>query len=394
MGDLVPGVWERPSWPRERRLWWLLWSRCPGVGWVRIRALEEAFGGLDRAWQSPPPSLAGVLGPSRPLLAGIERFRSVWGRDPLDRLQREMKGGRGVVVPGDPSWPEGVRRLVRPPLALYWQGRSTLWPLLARRRAVAVVGTRRPSLHGITMARRIGAALAEAGWPVVSGLAEGIDGAAHEGCLALKGSPVAVLGTPLDRVYPRHHGALQQEVGSHGLLLSEHPRGTAVLAAHFATRNRLQVALAAAVVVVECPLASGALHSADLAWNEGLPLWVVPADAGKVSAAGSNGLLARGATPLLTPADLIGQIGPGPLAARVAGSLQRSTTLTGRSLHTPGREEGREARDLLAAVGGGASLEQLCTVLRRPATELTAELLELELAGRLRAEPGLCWRPL
>jgi DNA processing protein len=182
-------------------------------------------------------------------------------------------------------------------------------------------------------------------------------------------------------------------VARQGLLVSEQPRGTSVLAAHFASRNRLQVALAAAVVVVECPLMSGALHSAELAWKEELPLWVVPADAGKTSAAGSNRLLARGATPLLTPADLIDQLGPGPLAHRV----RTPSSLRSDAGHEGATDQWREADPrqaaLLAAVGGGASLEQLTLVLGRPAPELAAQLLELELAGRLRPEPGLCWRP-
>jgi DNA processing protein len=404
MGDLVQGVFPGPLgsgapeslcswWGLEKRLWWLLWSRCPGVGWSRLHAIDLTFGGLEAAWHVPSEAFSRLPGCPGSLPGRVDRFRAHWGRDPLPRLMLEARAGRGVLLPGDPPWPEGVRRLARPPLALYWLGRGSLWPLLVKRRAVAVVGTRRPSLHGLTMARRLGASLADAGWPVVSGLAEGIDGAAHEGCLERGGAPVGVLGTPLERSYPRHHAELQKRVGRQGLLVSEQAPGTSVLAAHFARRNRLQVALAAAVVVVECPLTSGALHSAELAWKEELPLWVVPADAGKASAAGSNRLLAQGATPLLTPADLIDQLGPGPLASRVPAAAGMSSDIAGE--RAAGRREVEESgqRALLAAVGGGASLEQLSLVLGWPAPELAARLLELELAGRLCPEPGLCWRP-
>jgi DNA processing protein len=233
------------------------------------------------------------------------------------------------------------------------------------------------------MAYRLGEALAAAGWPVVSGLAEGIDGEAHRGCLAAAGAPVAVLGTPLDRVYPRHHGTLQSQVGKRGLLISEQAPGAAVLRGHFANRNRLLVALARAVVVVECPRVSGALHSAELAWNQELPLWVVPADAARASAVGSNRLLARGATPLLDPADLIAQLGVGPLAAQA-----RRAKKGGSRLALPAPQEA-----LLEAVGGGASLEQLCLALGASPTQLAPQLLQLELAGHLRAEPDLQWRP-
>jgi DNA processing protein len=251
---------------------------------------------------------------------------------------------------------------------------------------VAVVGTRRPSTHGLAMARSLGLALARAGWPVVSGLAEGIDGAAHDGCLSGGGLPVGVLGTPLERVYPRHHAALQAEVGRRGLLISEQPPGGAVRAGHFAQRNRLLVALAAAVVVVECPPGSGALHSASHAWERGLPLWVVPADAARASALGSNRLLGMGATPLLSPEDLLRSLGQGPLAA--AGPRWRGPGASGAT-----GEPALAQQRLLRALEGGAGLEELSQALGEEPARLAAELLELELAGLIRAEPGLRWHP-
>ncbi|MCT0206696.1 DNA-protecting protein DprA [Synechococcus sp. CS-1332] len=386
MGDLVQGSFPRqatPAWDRQRRLWWLLWSRCPGLGWQRLRALEASCGGLAAAWLAPADALAAVPGLGPGLVAVVERFRHGWGPRPLEAFAPRCRFGRGVLVPGDRGWPAGLGELHRPPLQLCWRGRGSLWPHLGQRRSVAVVGTRRPSLHGLSMARAVGAALAEAGWPVLSGLAEGIDGAAHEGCLAAGGAPVGVLGTPLGRAYPLHHAALQGAVAREGLLVSELAEGGTVRPGSFAARNRLLVAMAAAVVVVECPVESGALHSAELAWQLELPLWVVPADAGRASAMGSNRLLARGATPLLLPADLIGQLGRGPLAAGAPGDGPDPAKGV----------RGAEAEGLLEAVGGGASLEQLSLALDRPMAELMPRLLELELAGLLRAEAGLCWRP-
>ncbi|MFZ0406981.1 MAG: DNA-processing protein DprA [Cyanobium sp.] len=490
MGDLVRGVFPlaAPSAAAlagapsvgdfRQRLWWLLWSQCPGIGGRRLRRLQLISGGLEAAWRLPVEVLAVRMGWPRSLGPSVDQFRGHWGEDPLPRLARAERGGRCVLMPGDRRWPEAMEVLDRPPPALYWNGCGSIWASLARRRAVAVVGTRRPSSHGLLMASRIGAALAAAGWPVVSGLAEGIDGAAHEGCLAAGGAPVGVLGTPLDRTYPRHHRSLQQQVARQGLLLSEWPVGAPVRPGHFASRNRLQVALAWALVLVECPLASGALQSADLAWAQGLPLWVVPADAARASALGSNRLLARGATPLIMPSDLIDQLGPGPLAGRAWPSLAAVSTgqdsgdrLLGepdprdgaaaqRSLaaeavrepaafdvaraasaadgaHTaaaamadrtrdrgaPAGADGAEStrderavgaaaagggarqrhgaeyrldsagRRLLAAVGAGASLEQISQALGQPAEQLAPGLLDLELAGLLRAEAGLQWRP-
>ena len=375
-------VADAAGWDQEQRLWWLLWSGCPGVGPRRLVAIRDSFCGWAAAWASPLEAFAALAGLGPAACRQLERYRAQWGADPLPRLRLELEGGRRVLVPADPAFPPELLTLERPPLRLHWSGSGELWPLLRRRQAIAVVGTRRPSLHGIGMAEAIGAALAQAGWPVVSGLAEGIDAAVHRGCLARGGRPVAVLGTPLERVYPRHHRQLQAEVAAQGLLVSELPAGTAVQAGHFAARNRLQVGLARAVVVVECPLHSGALHSAALAMKQELPLWVVPADAGKASAAGSNRLLAQDATVLLEPADLIRQLGRGPLAPADPPS--------------PFGGVGSVAADpvLLSALGHGASLEQLCMAMEQPASALAPRLLALELGGLVRAEPGLCWRPV
>ncbi len=371
------------GWGREQRLWWLLWAACPGLGWVSLRAIEAHFGGLAAAWGAPLdcfPRLEGVASDWRERLA---RFRQSWGEWPLERWALQVQGGRRVLLPGDPASPAALGQLSRPPLGLYWRGRGCLWPLLARRRAVAVVGTRRPSRAGLAMAEAIGRALAQAGWPVVSGLADGIDAASHRGCLQAGGRPVAVLGTPLERVYPSHHRPLQEQVAREGLLMSEQPPGASVCAGHFAARNRLQVALAGAVVLVECPDRSGALHSAQLAWEQQLPLWVVPGDAARLSARGSNRWLGRGATLLLEPADLIRQLGVGPLGSRP--TAVRSTRGC--------RSVAAQDPELLQALADGASLEQLCLALEQPASALAPRLLALELAGVVRSEPGLHWRP-
>ncbi len=373
---------SRRGWSDRDRAWWLLWSGCPGIGWVRLQVLAALPGGLEAAWGMPSIELGRRTGWSSSLLEQVEAHRRRHGGQPLGSFSPRQPGDAPVLLPGDPAWPPALADLPRPPVALHWQGRGSLWPRLARRQAVAVVGTRRPSLHGRSMARCLGEALARAGWPVVSGLAEGIDAEVHRGCLEAGGAPVAVLGTPLSRVYPSHHRQLQQAVGEAGLLVSESPRGARVLPGHFAARNRLQVALARAVVVVECPASSGALHSASIAWKQGLPLWVVPADACKASALGSNRLLARGATPLLDPADLLAELGEGPLLSPSVPVLQ-PVLPRGAGL----------GEALLEAVGPGASLEQLCLRLEESPAALMVPLLKLELAGVLRAEPGLCWSP-
>ncbi len=355
-----------------RRRWWWTWAQVEGLGEQRIKLLERNFGDLAAAWHASAEALLGLPGVGPELVAA------------RDRLAKRL-GDRGVplvcparlLLPSDPAMPQALGCLQRPPLELHWRGRGSLWPLLRRKRAVAVIGTRRPSPHGLDWAKRLGIALAANGWPVLSGLAEGIDGAAHRGCLEAGGVPVGVLATSLDRVYPRHHSQLQAEVAKQGLLITEQRPGAAVAKGHFASRNRLLVALAEAVVVVECPHGSGALHGARLAWAQQLPLWVVPADTNRSSAKGSNSLLSQGATPLLDPADLLSSLGQGPLA--VASSMARTTETS--------------MDPLLEALGAGASLEQLAQTLDKPLPKLAERLLQLELAGLVEAAPGLRWRP-
>jgi DNA processing protein len=377
-------------WARERRLWWLLWSGCPGIGSVRLQALDRAFVSLAAAWRAPWEAFARLPGWHAGLEEPLTSYRRRWGEDPLPAWSRHCAGGVGVLLPGDASWPPAMKHLARPPVALYWKGRGSLWASLQIPQAVAVVGTRRASDHGLFMARQLGAVLAEAGWPVVSGLAEGIDGAVHRGCLEAGGVPVGVLGTPLERVYPSHHVSLQAQVGTQGLLISELPPGCRVQAGHFASRNRLLVGLAAALVVVECPERSGALLSADLAWKHELPIWVVPADAAKTSAMGSNRLLVRGATPLLTPDDLIASLGEGPFKSP-GRALPSSAVASCRPLGSA-TSMAIKRQALLGALGSGSSLDQLSLDLGWSCQDITTSLLELEMAGLVLAQPGLRWR--
>ena len=330
---------------------------------LQAAAVEHGVG-LDDCWAWSREYLAEVLSWPDPLLDKVERYRQQQGSSP------QLKIPSNVLTPLDQIWPQGLNKLDRPPLVLHQQGRADVLAWLGQRRAVAVVGTRAASDHGLRMAEHLGSALAGAGWPVVSGLAEGIDAAAHRGCLAADGVPVAVLGTPLDRVYPRHHQALQEEVARNGLLLSERQPGESVQPGHFAARNRLLVSLSCALVVVECPDRSGALISARLAAEQQCPVWVVPGDAGRWSSRGSNRLLQNAAAPLLSPKELVEHLGPGPC-----------------------HKANATAPALVKALGAGASIEQLQQTLQLPAGRLASDLLELELAGQVVCESGFLWKP-
>ncbi|MXW39964.1 MAG: DNA-processing protein DprA, partial [Synechococcus sp. SB0668_bin_15] len=293
---------------------------------------------------------------------------------------------RRWLAPADPAFPAPLHQLDRPPLQLFWQGKGSTWAYLNRRQAVAVVGSRTASDHALAWAERLGRHMAEAGWPVVSGLAAGVDAAAHRGCLAGHGRPVGVLGTHLQRAYPQDNRSLQQQVGAAGLLFSEQPPGEPVRRGHFAARNRLLVSLVQVLVVVECPRRSGALIAARLAQEAGVPLWVVPADAGRSSAEGSNQLLQQGATVLLHGEDLSADLGPGPLLS------PRKQIVTHRQAAPTAPPTSTMAQLLLGQLGQPRTLEELQEqVGAEDQGLLLTQLFQLQLDGAVRSLPGLRW---
>ncbi len=357
---------------RSRRVAWYRWARIDGFGVATLRRLEAVFGNLDAAWQMPLPVL---------------QHRGGLNKNQMKALTAALEPSpplppRRWLAPTDPAFPNPLRQLDRPPLQLFWQGKGSTWAYLNRKQAVAVVGSRTASDHALAWAERLGRHMAEAGWPVVSGLAAGVDAAAHRGCLAGHGRPVGVLGTHLQRVYPQENESLQQRVGSAGLLFSEQPAGEPVRRGHFAARNRLLVSLVQALVVVECPRRSGALIAARLAQEAGVPLWVVPADAGRSSAEGSNQLLQQGAAMLLHGDDLSTNLGPGPLLSR------RKETVSNRQAASASPM----AQLLLEQLGQPRTLEELQEqVGAEDQGLLLTQLFQLQLDGAVRPLPGLRW---
>ncbi|KKZ13485.1 MAG: hypothetical protein TE42_00025 [Candidatus Synechococcus spongiarum SP3] len=337
-----------------------------------MRRLEAVFGSLDAAWQAPLPVLQQRGGLNKNQVQALAAALDTPPSLPPRRW----------LAPADPAFPAPLRQLDRPPLQLFWQGKGSTWAYLNRRQAVAVVGSRTASDHALAWAERLGRHMAEAGWPVVSGLAAGVDAAAHRGCLAGHGRPVGVLGTHLQRAYPQDNQRLQQRVGAAGLLFSEQPPGEPVRRGHFAARNRLLVSLVKALVVVECPRRSGALIAARLAKEVGVPLWVVPADAGRSGAEGSNQLLQQGAAVLLYGEDLSSGLGPGPLLPPQKQTVTHQQTAPASGM----------AQLLLEQLGQPRTLEDLQEqVGAEDQGLLLTQLFQLQLDGAVRSLPGLRW---
>ncbi len=206
------------------------------------------------------------------------------------------------LLPGSDTYPIGLRDLEKPP-DLFLMGD------LLEKPGVAVVGTRRCTRYGIDLGEAFGRTIALAGWTVVSGLARGIDAAAHRGCLQAAGHGVAVLGNGVDVVYPKENRPIYEGLlATGGAILSEYRPGTPPDRWRFPARNRIIAAMSAAVVVVEAAAKGGALITARLAAEIGRPVFVVPGDVDRIASEGCNRLIRDGAHPVLGPADLIEEL--------------------------------------------------------------------------------------
>jgi DNA processing protein len=253
-------------------------------------------------------------------------------------------------------------------------------PEVLDRPRVAVVGTRSATLHGLRDAREIGAFLANNGITVVSGLAIGIDGAAHEGALDARGGVVGVVATGLDIVYPRRHARLFDRVRRGGLLMSEYTFGTEPLRWRFPVRNRIIAALADAVVVVEATASGGARITAGFALEYDRTVLAMPGSRRNAAAEGCNALLADGAHPLLTPDDVLVALGLTPGARRGWGAPPARGNPTG------------DAAVLLRACGGEpATVDQLTSRTELGQDRVALAVRELERGGWMTRDRGYCW---
>jgi DNA processing protein len=292
-------------------------------------------------------------------------------------VYRSGLADRGVACAtvSEAGYPARLRELHDPPLAIFTSGPRTDaldWPS----RAAGIVGSRRPSEAGYRLAERLGAAVGGSGGLVVSGLALGIDAAAHAGALDADGVTVAVLGCGVDIAYPRTNRRTYQRIREGGLLVSEYPPGTRPAPWRFPARNRLIAALCDAVVVVEARASSGALITADHALDLGRDVLAVPGSPGVAGSAGANGLLKAGAGLIEGPDDLCAWLGIDPPEDAPAPA-----------------PDGEPARVLTALAEQPAEPDELAVRLGLPAATIASALTRLELDGRVVRDAAGRLRP-
>ena len=286
----------------------------------------------------------------------------------------------------DPDYPALLRRSPAPPALLFVAGDpSLLW-----HPQVAVVGSRRPTAGGKARAHQFARSFAAAGWVVTSGLAEGIDTAAHEGALSA-GRTVAVVGTGLDRAYPADNAPLMERIASEGAVVSEHPPGTPAIASHFPSRNRIIAGLSLGTLVVEAAMRSGALISARLAAEAGREVFALPGSPDNPVARGCHRLIRDGAALVETPGEVLAALGP--VASDLAQALRGRLADTGGAAaeqSAPGQPEADDDHNRLWSALGHDPTGMDCLAERTGLTvaALSSMLLIMELEGRVAADNG------
>jgi DNA processing protein len=398
---------------REELGSWLRLMLTPGVGNEAIRKLMATFGLPCAVLAQSPKALRQVLSPAK--VAALQIEPPEW-KAQLERtwlwLQETGEGSaqRHIVVLGDPEYPASLLTIEDPPLMLYLLGAGKFIPernaddaelempalyAIANNltgsltQSIAIVGSRNPTPQGATNARRFAQAMGEAGLTVVSGLAMGVDAAAHEGALdSVKPSDVwlatvAVVGTGLDRVYPKENRELAHRIAQHGLIMSEYLLGTPPLAHNFPRRNRLIAGLAQGTLVVEAALKSGSLITAQLTTDQGKEVFAIPGSIHSTQSRGCHALIKQGAKLVESAQDVLEEM-------KIITRTWRTPDSVAALEQPEGLGDLFGTEDtLLSALGfdpvGLDALQARCSL---DAADLQAQLMTLELDGLVARLPG------
>ncbi len=366
-----------PPTTEDERLARLRLLRSRRVGIATFWRLIAEHGSATQALQALPDiaRAAGIDGytPCPPGVAQAE-------------LTAARRAGATLLMHGDPLYPADLAALPDAPPLLWLRGRAAL----LRRPMLALVGARNASSLGLRMARRLAAELSEAGYVVVSGLARGIDAAAH--AAALDGGTIAVMAGGVDVIYPTENAELATRIGDAGLILSEQPVGLVPHARHFPSRNRIVAGLCRAVVVVEAAARSGSLITARDALEAGREVMAVPGHPFDARAAGCNALIRDGATLVRGASDVIEALGPTDapqLPLEAAPAAPQPAAAPGPAPHRD-LADPAALRDLILSRLGPSPVaeDQLIRDIAAAPGRIAPALVDLELSGRITRQPG------
>lgn len=344
---------------------WLRLTLAPGIGSETQRKLLASFGLPEAVFSAGRTAVRAVIGNKAEALFDFS------DQEAVDRsITWASQPDQHIITLADSAYPKALLQIPDPPSLLYVRGRLAL----LQQRALGVVGSRNATPQGLQTAENFAHKLASEGLCIVSGLALGIDTAAHRGALAAGGSTIAVIGTGADRIYPARNRELAHAIAAHGAIVSEFPLGTPAMAGNFPRRNRLIAGLSTGILVVEAAVESGSLITARLAAEQGREVFAIPGSIHSPVARGCHRLIRQGAKLVETAHDVLEELGqPTPMFADPL----------------PQEAESDEAHPVLLALGHDpCGLDELAERSGMSAEKLLSELFNLELAGQIAVLPG------
>ena len=345
---------------------WLRLTLIPGIGGETQRKLLSAFGLPETIFSARRSDLLSVISDKSASLI-LDTSNS----DLVDTACKWSEApDQHIITLADPEYPRSLLEIPDPPTILYVRGRSEL----LNRQALAIVGSRNPTPQGVQNAERFATAFSESGLLIASGLALGIDAAAHRGALAANGDTVAFIGTGIDRIYPARNKELAIEIAEKGAVVSEFPIGTPVTAANFPRRNRLISGFSLGVLVVEAAIESGSLITARLAGEQGREVFAIPGSIHSPQSRGCHKLIKQGAKLVETAQDVLEEL---------------CWNINHPGNRAPDHPVGVPSVNLLAAMGfDPCGLDDLALRSGLTADTLSVMLLQLELVGHVASLPG------
>jgi len=355
----------------EDRIYWLGWQfLMPGTG-KRLWSLVDYFGSPGVAWEAGARELAGAPGVGDEGPEGLARRRS--RLDPAKEAAKLESRGITFICHTEPGYPENLLEVYDPPPVIFLRGRLKQ----ADKLAVAMVGTRKPSPYGLVVAEKMAGDLAAVGVTLVSGMARGIDTAAHKGALAGGGRTIAVLGCGPDVVYPRENRLLMERIAASGAVISEFPPGSPPEAWHFPIRNRIISGISRGTVVVEAAEKSGALITADFALEQGRDVMAVPGNIVNPLSRGPHRLIKQGARLVEGAGDILDEMGLDKLFPVPETGGQGAVKMS---------EDEKSLYGLLSLEP--VSMDELIEKSGMSPQKVMAALMYLELKGMVRQMPG------
>lgn len=356
-------------------------NMIPGLGPVRLRALLASLGSPEAILIAGRNALASVEGIGSETASAIANWQQTV--DLPAELERIATFGAQVITWDAPEYPVALRTIDNPPFVLYVWGQLQA----ADSRAISVVGSRNVTHYGTECAKKLSYQFAYAGYTVVSGLARGIDTAAHQGALAAKGRTIAVIGSGLSKLYPPENKGLAEKIAESGAVVSEYPMMRPADRQTFPYRNRIVAGWGDALVVVEAGMNSGALITANQAIDHGRTVFAVPGPIDRPTSAGSNRLIQQGAKLIVGAEDVLDEL---EQFFSFGGKIRTPNIQQQGELPiiTPPKLSHEETLLLTALEVGELSLDELCSATRLPTYKVSSTLLGLELKRLAKPLPG------